>query len=40
MNLPDRLSLRERVIVLTGATGRYGRGLAADLAAWAFQSAP
>ncbi len=33
MNLPDRFNLRERVIVLTGATGRYGRGLAADLAA-------
>lgn len=32
MNLMDRFSLKGRVIVLTGATGRYGRGLAADLA--------
>ncbi len=30
--LSDRISLRDRVIVLTGATGRYGRGLVADLA--------
>jgi len=32
MSLSERFSLRDRVVILTGATGRYGRGLAADLA--------
>jgi NAD(P)-dependent dehydrogenase (short-subunit alcohol dehydrogenase family) len=30
--LTERMALEGRVIVLTGATGRYGRGLVADLA--------
>jgi NAD(P)-dependent dehydrogenase (short-subunit alcohol dehydrogenase family) len=32
MNALDRFSLKNKVIVLTGGTGLYGRGLTADLA--------
>ena len=36
MNALDRFSLKNKVIVLTGGTGLYGRGLTADLAAAAL----
>jgi NAD(P)-dependent dehydrogenase (short-subunit alcohol dehydrogenase family) len=32
MNALDRFNLKEKIIVLTGGTSRYGRGLTADLA--------
>jgi NAD(P)-dependent dehydrogenase (short-subunit alcohol dehydrogenase family) len=32
MNILERFSLKDKVVVLTGAAGLYGRGLAADLA--------
>lgn len=37
MNVPDRFSLKEKVIVLTGGAGLYGRHLAGDLAATGAQ---
>ena len=33
MSYLERFSLRDKVILLTGGAGLYGRGLAADLAA-------